>query len=63
MMLSGNPPPHVNLRIKATLLILLFVLLFVVTLLVLGYDLWTAIVAAGAVGLVSAEITARLLGG
>lgn len=60
------PSPHVLVliaRIAAAVLVLLFVFGFVFGLLARGYDLQTALIAAGAAGVVAAEITRRLLGG
>jgi hypothetical protein len=57
------PSPHVLIaRIAAAVLVLLFVFGFVFALLMRGYDLNTALIAAVVAGVVAAEITHRLLG-
>ncbi len=50
-------------RLAAALLILIFTFGFVLVLLLQGYDLPTALLGAGATGVVAAQIAHRLLGG
>jgi Kef-type K+ transport system membrane component KefB len=53
---------HVRTRMIGSTTILVFVFIFVMVLMVLGIDVWAAILAAGAIGTVSATIAARLFG-
>jgi hypothetical protein len=52
-----------TVRTAAALLILIFTFGFVLALLLQGYDLATALLGAGATGVVAAQIAHRLLGG
>lgn len=59
--------PHNNgqnsrTRMIISMMILVVVLVFVGVLMVLGVDMWAAIIAAGAIGVVSAQIVAQLFG-
>lgn len=56
------PPANSAMRIMAALMILFQVQLFVGVLLTAGYSLQTTLTAASVVAVLSAEITARLLG-
>jgi hypothetical protein len=58
-----TPSPNTATRYVATLLILLQVQVFVGILITAGYSLGTTLTAASAVAVITAEVTARLLGG
>ena len=57
-----SPPPNAAMRIMAALFVLFQVQIFVGVLLTDGYSLQATLAAASVVGVISAEITARILG-